>query len=135
MVCTNRSIIKLILLSFITCGIYGIIFWWGVCRDLNIVCGDDGKSSPNFIVMVILSFITCGIYYYYWLYKQGNRMQLTAHAYGVTCQENGTTYILWELVGILICGIGPIIGTYLFLQNLNLLSNQYNIRMSAPRYY
>lgn len=126
---TNRGIIKLFLLSIITCGIYGIIFWWSVCEDLNTTGQNDGKDSPNIIVVYLLSVITCGIYYYFWLYKQGNRLQITIQDMGGTCQENGTTLLLWELVGIILCGLGPIIGTYIFIKNLNQACALYNQRV------
>ena len=130
---TNRSLVTVILLSIITCGIYGIIFWWGYINDLNTACGNDGQESPNYIVLILLSIITCSIYYYYWLYKQANRIQATAQAYGIPCQENGTTILLWEIVGMFVCGIGALIGTHIMIKNLNMICNQYNIRMQAPR--
>lgn len=129
---TNRSLVTLILLSLITCGIYGIIFWWSYTKELNTACGNDGEQSPNYIVVLLLSTITFGIYYYYWIYKQGNRIQKAAEAYGIHCQENGTTVLLWQLFGLLLCGVGALIGSHIMIKNLNMICNQYNMRMQAP---
>lgn len=46
--------------------------------------------------------------------------------YGVSIQENGTTYLLWTLVGIFLCGVGPFIALYQALRNMNVLCAGYN---------
>ena len=76
---------------------------------------------------IVLSIITCGIYSLYWYYVQGNRMKALADYNNVPCQENGTSYLVWILVGALICGIGSYIGIYLFIKNFNNLANAYNM--------
>lgn len=126
----DRSLLIFILLTAVTCGIYGIIFWWNLCKDLNVVCGvkepDDEYKSPNYIVVCLLGLITCGIYMFFWIYKQGNRMQRAGNAYGVQIDENGTTYLLWILFGSLLCGAGPLVAYHLMFKNLNKLCVCYN---------
>jgi hypothetical protein len=63
----RRSLLTLILLSFITCGIYGIVFWYNYSDDMNKVCNGDGKQTQNYLIVFLLSFITCGIYPIVWL--------------------------------------------------------------------
>lgn len=70
----QRSFWTYLLLSFVTCGIYDLIFMYTYTEELNRMCQGDGEESPNYIVVILLSFITCGIYGFYWIYKQGNRM-------------------------------------------------------------
>ena len=55
--------------SVITCGIYGIYFWYCYGEDVNEFCAEDGKHTPNYIVAWLLSLITCGIYGIYWTYN------------------------------------------------------------------
>ena len=66
----QRSVGIAILLSIITCGIYGI-YWLIMLNDeTNYVSGhqQDGTSGG---VVFLLTLVTCGIYGYYWCYKQG----------------------------------------------------------------
>ena len=68
----QRSVGIAILLSIITCGIYGI-YWLIMLNDeTNYVSGhqQDGTSGG---VVFLLTLVTCGIYGYYWCYKQGEK--------------------------------------------------------------
>ena len=57
----DRNFITFLILNFITCGIYGIYFWYMYVEDINTVFYGDGEDSPNYILVLILSIITCGI--------------------------------------------------------------------------
>jgi drug/metabolite transporter (DMT)-like permease len=115
----------LIILSIVTLGIYGIVFWWGYVKDINRVC-HDGEDSPNYIVVLLLSFITCGIYSLYWHYKQGNRLQAAAPQYNLSFQENGTSVLLWMVLGSCLCGVGAFVAMYILIKNLNAIGMVYN---------
>lgn len=122
----RRSLLTLILLSIITCGIYGIIFWYNYSDDMNRICQGDGKITQNYIIVILLSFITCGIYYWIWLYGMGNRLSENAPRYGVNFQENGTTVLLWMILGSLLCGIGSFVAMHILIKNMNELGDRYN---------
>lgn len=125
----QRSLAKLIIFSILTCGIYSIVFWWGYTNDINRVCEGDGQESPNYIVVILLSIVTCGFYMWYWYYKQGNRLQAIAPKYGLTFIENGTTVLLWMLLGSLLCGIGSFVAFHILIKNLNDVGQVYNARI------
>lgn len=127
----QRSLLTYVLLSIITCGIYSIYFWYVFAEDMNTLCQGDGEETTNYIVVILLSIVTCGVYGFYWMYKLGNRLQTNAPRYGMAFQENGTTVLLWYLVGALICGIGPILGANILIKNINLLGDAYN-RLNFP---
>jgi hypothetical protein len=110
----QRSLLKLILLSLITCGIYGIFFWWGYVNDINDACVCDGKKSPNFIIVVLLSVITCGLYYLIWLYKQGDRLQVIAPEYGLNFKEGGGTVVLLNLAGSAVSGLSSSVASAVY---------------------
>ena len=59
---TDRGLLKLILLSFITCGIYELIFIHSLAADVNEACREDGKHTTGLLGLLLLSLITCGIY-------------------------------------------------------------------------
>lgn len=77
----DRSLIGWLLLSLVTCGIYSFYFLYCLARDINVMCQDDGDSTPGLAAFILLSFVTCGFYAYYWYYKIGNRLQANAPRY------------------------------------------------------
>ena len=103
----NRSFWFYLLLTFLTCGLYSIYFWYVYVEDLNTIFYGDGEDSPNYIIVLLLSWVTCGIYGVYWRYKQANRMYRESYdRYGVMIEENGSAILLWTLLGYLTGGIG-----------------------------
>ena len=44
----NRSFWVYLLLTFRTCGLYSIYFWYVYVEDLNTVFYGDGEDSPNY---------------------------------------------------------------------------------------
>lgn len=131
----QRSFITYLLLSWVTCGIYPIYFWYKFAEDVNIVCAGDGDETPSYIMAWLLGMVTCGIYTIYWYYKLANRMQNNGPRYGLVISENGTTYLLWSLVGALLCAIGPYIAMYQMIKNLNTLSEAFNRLQMGGGYY
>ena len=101
----NRSFWFYLLLTFLTCGLYSIYFWYVYVEDLNTIFYSDGEDSPNYIIVLLLSWVTCGIYGVYWRYKQANRMYRESYdRYGVMIEENGSAILLWTLLGYLTGG-------------------------------
>ncbi len=86
----NRNYFVLLILTFLTLGIYGIYFQYKVIKDLNIMCAEEGDESPGFFVYRLLSIVTCGFYPCDWIYKQANRMHSASYRYGYqNVQEDG----------------------------------------------
>jgi len=122
----DRSLAAYILLSIITCGIYGYYFIYSVAKDVNIACADDGEETAGLGMFILLSIVTCGFYSIYWMYKLGNRLTANAPRYGMSFQENGSTIVLWKVFGLLICCIGTYIGDYILIKNTNAICDAYN---------
>lgn len=122
----DRSLVMYIILTIITCGIYSYYFLYKMAQDMNIMCEGDGNQTAGLVKFILLSYITCGIYGIYWFYALGNRMQLNAPRYGLEFQENGTTVLLWYLVGLVICGIGPFVAMHILIKNMNQMAHAYN---------
>ena len=128
---TDRGVIGWLLLSIVTCGIYSYYFLYCLARDINVMCQDDGDSTPGLAAFILLSFVTCGFYALYWYYKIGNRLQANAPRYGLMFQENGTTVLMWQIVGALLCGLGPIFAMNIIIKNTNAMATAYNVRLGA----
>ena len=123
---TDRSLIMYILLSIITCGIYGYYFVYTIARDMNIACEGDGENTGGLASFILLSFVTCGLYSLWWEYQLANRVQANGSRYGLVIQENGINILLWYLVGSLYCGLGPFVAMYILIKNVNAICAGYN---------
>ena len=122
---TDRSLLLLVLLTMVTCGIYYYVFIYNVAQDMNDMC-QDNDTTGGLVAFILLSVVTCGLYSLYWEYKVANRLQRNAPVYGLTFTENGTSVLLWRLLGALLCVVGSYYGMYLWINNLNQLSAAYN---------
>lgn len=125
---TDRNLLTWFLLTLVTCGIYGYYFTYKLAQDLNTMCVGDGEETPGLLAFVLLSFFTCGIYAYWWYYRIGNRLQRNAPRYGLYFQENGTTILLWQIFGALLCFIGPFVAMHIIIKNTNAMAAAYNVR-------
>ena len=97
-------------------------------QDINTACEGDGQRTPGLLAFILLGIITCGIYDIYWYYKVANRLQQNAPRYNMFFTENGTSVLLWMLIGWLLCGIGPLVGLHIIMKNTNALCIAYNRR-------
>jgi len=123
---TDRSLLTYILFNILTCGIYHWYFLYTLVRDINIACNGDGRNTEGLLKLILFSCLTCGIYGWFWNYKLGNRIAANAPRYGMSFQENGTTILLWQLFGALLCGIGPLVAMHIIMKNTNMLCGAYN---------
>lgn len=69
---SSRSIPVAIILSIITCGIYGLYWTYCLVNDLNTASGHEGDTSGGMVIL--LSIITCNIYGLYWYYIAGGKV-------------------------------------------------------------
>ena len=97
----NRNIALCVVLSIITCGIYGI--YWLVCLvdDLNVASGRTGDTSGGMVFL--LSLITCGIYGIYWLYIAGEKVAYIKQRN--TGEIDSSSSVLYLILGIIGFGI------------------------------
>lgn len=93
----RRNIAVCIVLTLVTCGIYGI--YWIVCltNDVNMVSGDVNGTSGGMVVL--LTIVTCGIYGIYWAYKQGEKLDFTKNNRGIPSSNSGVLYLILQIFG------------------------------------
>lgn len=125
---TDRSLIMYILLTIVTCGIYGYFFVYKLAEDTNVMCAGDGETTAGLGMYILLSIVTCGLYSFYWLYKIQNRLHVAGPRLGIPVAENGTTVLLWCVIGTLICGIGQFIGMNIVITSANKVGTAYNMK-------
>ena len=125
---TDRSLVKYIIFSILTCGIYSIFFFTGIADDINrVASGRDGKKTTHYCLMTfVLAPITCGIYAFYWWHTISDRIGEEARARGIYTDFSATTFWLWQLVGAVLCGIGPFIYVHKLCKVMNEINYSYN---------
>ena len=128
----DRGIISYILLNLITCNIYGYYFLYKMAADVNVACEGDGKKTAGLAQFLILSILTCGIYAWIWYYNLGNRLAENAPRYGLNFSENGTTILLWAILGVFLFGIGPLVAMYFLIENTTYKKYKCNLRRIQP---
>lgn len=122
---TNRGVLKLIILSAITFGIYPLFFWSKYASDMNIVCQGDNRHTRGILARIVFSFITFGIYDLFWMYGAGERISYNAQKRGIPCNVSGTGVLLWFILGSFIF-VGPFVALHKLLHGLNDLCYAYN---------
>ena len=113
----NKSIAVWIILSIVTCGICGIVWFISLVNDTNRVC-DDEKSTQSGGMVFLLTLVTCGIYGLIWFYQAGKRMEIAGKKYNMSISDNSVVYLLLNLFGL------GIVSYALLQSDLNKYSNQ-----------
>ena len=89
----NRSVVLVVLLSIITCGIYQLYWYYVMAEDMN----NADKTKPdltNFIIALLLGVVTCGIYTIYWQFRFYEKSD------AVTKKSNLVIYFILSLFGL-----------------------------------
>ena len=88
---TNRGLLKYILLSIITFGIYGIVLFSSISTDINIIAGRyDGKRTMHYCLLAFLvGWLTAGIGFFVWYHKISARIggELARHLIQLRCRH------------------------------------------------
>lgn len=109
----ERNIALCIILSLVTCGIYGL--YWYVCltNDTNTAAG---TGSPSGIVALLLTLVTCNLYSIYWGYKQGEKIDAARQRRGMAGGDNKALYLI-------LCLFIPIVAWILMQNELNKMAS------------
>ena len=126
---TNRGLVKYILLSLITFGIYGIVVMSQISTDINTIASrNDGKKTMHYCLMLfIFSWLTFGIYPLIWYHKLSERIGEQLRQRGIGYSFGAGTFWGWNVLGILIL-VGPIVYMSKLLKSMNYLCADYNRR-------
>ena len=66
----NRNIVVCIILSIVTCGIYGMYWMYKINEEMNEIAGN--KEYTSGVVVILLTLVTFGIYGWFWWKKIGD---------------------------------------------------------------
>lgn len=88
----NRNIVTCIILTIVTCGIYGLYWYFCIINDLNTASETPDDASAGMVLL--LSIVTCGIYGWIWLYKAGEKVDKIRERNGEAPSNSSLIYIL-----------------------------------------
>ena len=91
-----RSVAVCIILTIVTCGIYGIYWMYKLNNEINELAQDPTATSGGLVIL--FTILTCGIFGLYWAYKMGQKCDDIR-------QMNGNSGILFLILSIFGLGI------------------------------
>ena len=124
---TNKGLIKYILLSIITLGIYSLVVMSSVSNDINIVASRyDGKKTMHYCLLFFLvGPITLGIAYLVWYHKISARIGAELARRKIDYSFGASSFWLWNVLGALII-VGPFVYLHKLFKATNLICEDYN---------
>ncbi len=124
---TNRGLLKYILLSIITFGIYPLVIMSCISSDINLIASKyDGKKTMHYcLVFFIFSWLTFGIVPIVWMHRLYARIGREIRRRGISYSVGAGTFWGWGVLGSFIF-VGPFIALHKLFKAMNLLSADYN---------
>ena len=93
----EKNIVVCILLTIVTCGIYGLIWFVSLTDDVRFVSGDQRLSGGK---ALLLSLVTCGIYPLIWAYQMGKALSQARVNHGKNANDNSVLYLVLTIFGL-----------------------------------
>lgn len=125
---TNKGLLKTLLLSIITFGIYPLVVMSAVSSDINIVASRyDGKKTMHFCLLVFIVVpLTFGIAGIVWYHRISSRIGKELKRRGISYNFGAADFWLWSVVGSII-GIGPLVYIHKLFKAVNKMNADYNV--------
>ncbi len=97
----KRDIAISVILSIVTCGIYGI--YWFICLvdDMNRLAAQHGVEGTGQSggLTFLLTLVTCGIYGLIWAFRVGEMLDKIKYTRGIPASNGGVLYLILFLLG------------------------------------
>lgn len=92
----EKNIVLCIILSLVTCGIFGLYWFVTLTDDTNAISGEAGTTG---VMALVLTIITCGIYGLYWAFKCGEKIDKAHQDRGEAASNGGVLYLILYIFG------------------------------------
>ena len=126
---TNRGVFIYIVFTALTLGIYPLYYIHRVSVELNETCDADHKKTAGLLAYILLTILTFGIYAIVWQCLAVDRMAKYCERYGLKPRLTVVCYLLWNLFGSMLFGLGPVIAMYKSLHMHNDINYDHNMLM------
>ncbi len=96
----ERNIAVSIILTLVTCGIYGLYWMVVITDDIKEQSGNNKIASGG--VALLFTILTCGIYGIYWSYQMGKLLMEAKSRNGLTADDNSILFLVLDIFGLAI---------------------------------
>jgi hypothetical protein len=93
----RREIGMLVLLTLVTCGIYGIIWWYKMFGE---IAADLGRTDINPALEIVLIYLTCGLYGMFLAYKYPRLINEMQAKRGLPVNDFSTVSLILAIFGL-----------------------------------
>ena len=126
---TSRGLLKFILLSIVTLGIYPIVYFSSISDCINEAASRyDGKHTMHFcLLLFVITPITGGIGTLIWYHRVSKRIGMELMRRNIYYSLGAGTFWGWNVLGSLIL-VGPLVYLYKLSKAMNLICMDYNVK-------
>ncbi|MNO24522.1 hypothetical protein D3C76_143460 [compost metagenome] len=94
---SRRSVAFSIILSLITCGLYGIYWFIVLTNEVGNLSGDYTFTGGKHF---LLTLVTCGIWSFVWAYQVGKHIADAQRQRGHIISDNSSLYVILTFFGL-----------------------------------
>ncbi len=94
----KRNLVLNIILTIVTCGLFGLYWFYCLHNDTNQASGEEGGFSA--IAAILLTIVTCGIYGWVWMYQRGQLIEKAYRDRGRSESDKAILYLILAIVGL-----------------------------------
>ena len=125
---TNYGMLKTILLSMITFGIYGLVVFSNMSTDINVIASKyDGKKTMHYCLLVfVFSWLTFGIAPIVWCHRISARIGKELARRGISYSFGAGSFWGWNVLGSIIV-VGPFVYLHKLCKAMNLLGEDFKV--------
>ena len=117
----KRSFALYIFLTFVTFGIYPIIFWNKLSKEVDVLCDGDDRKTMRYIFVLLLNIVTLGIAGFVWKFKLAERLRANAARYNLNFSESGALVVF-----LAVFGGAFLLPKFVLVKNFNAMAVAYN---------
>lgn len=91
----EENIVKNVVLSVVTLGIYWYIWWYRVCKRMRFIEERDPACGGELACIILVPF-----YSLYWFYTRGQRLSENAKKFGINVKDSSVLYLVLAIFGL-----------------------------------
>ena len=92
----KRNIAVCIILSFVTCGIYSLYWFYCIASDIYKANGEENKAGMD----LVLGIVTCSIYMIYKYYVYGKILDDIRQRNGIAPKNDSIMFVILGIFGL-----------------------------------
>lgn len=93
----EKNIVVWLIVSILTCGIGGLVWFVSLTDDIALASEDHSVSGG---MALLLTIVTCGIYRIYWNYKMGKLLYEAEIKREMNATDNSVLYLVLAIFGL-----------------------------------